>query len=95
MRENIDGGIEPDYTMLRDPGDGEVDYTDLYDLEYIDAKMNELFPAETESTPEESKAAESEGRKADSSPATGAACTGGILAVIIFAGDVSAKKHGK
>ena len=109
--ENVDGGVYPDYPMLKEPVDGVIDYTDLYDLEYIDAKMNEIFPEETESTPEESetpdstaeesKAPESTpdeskgGKSDDSSPATGAACTGGILAVIILAGAVSAKKHRK
>ena len=52
---NIDSGIEPDYPMLGEDAEGNPDYTTLFDLEYIDKTMNELFPEEEESSePDES-----------------------------------------
>lgn len=52
---NIDSGIEPDYPMLGEDAEGNPDYTTLFDLEYIDKTMNELFPEEEEnSEPDES-----------------------------------------
>lgn len=45
--------------MLGEDAEGDPDYTTLFDLEYIDKTMNELFPEEEESSePDESSVPE-------------------------------------
>ncbi|SDB57647.1 Peptidase family S41 [Ruminococcaceae bacterium FB2012] len=96
--KSIDAGIEPDYQMLKRAEDGSCNYAELYDFAFINEKMNELYPAEDESRPEEeSKPAESEvssqEEKDGTNPATGAAYAGAAFAVVILAGAVAAGRR--
>ena len=91
---NIDSGIEPDYPMLGEDAEGDPDYTTLFDLEYIDKTMNELFPEEEESSePDESSVPEA-GKPDDKggNPNTGAAAGFAVIAVIAAAGIVVRKR---
>ena len=90
--QSIDAGIEPDYQMLAYAEDGSRNYEQLYDLAAINAKMNELYPEEEESTPAESETSSQTGMP-DTTPATGAAYAGSAIAVIMIAVAVGSGKR--
>jgi len=72
--ESIDSGIKPDYQMLTYNEDGSCDYSELYNLEYIDAKMNEFY-ADKNSVSGSGAGPENASVPASNTPKTGAAAS--------------------
>ena len=104
---NIDRGIEPDYQMVEYAEDGSCDYNKLYDLEFINTKMNEIYPEKSDSQPDDSSTldessepqpAEStvpENGKNSSNPATGTAALGIGVLTLAAAAILVVKRSGR
>ena len=70
---SVDPGIEPDYQMLSYSEDGSCDYSKLYDLKFIDEKMNEFY-------------SDNDGSQGGGNPDTGSSECASVVTVVLLAG---------